>query len=655
MRYLTKSRFTLALQCPTKLNYSDDPSYANANVTNEFMLALADGGHQVGALAKCIFPEGMEIDALGHDAQVAQTNSALQRDEVVLFEAAIRVGRLFIRTDLLQKRGQRLDLYEVKAKGVDPADPKIRGAKNNFLAEMKPYLYDVAFQRYVLRKAFPDAEIHCHLMMPNKTVICREARLAQRLQITKVDGSIRIEVDPTLRDGAIARAVLHALPVDNDLDELEALPLIMGGWEFSFEGGIEELAHRLDDVPFPPKLGAFCKACQFHATPAELADGRLDGRLECLEKAAGVTPEAAQRGTVLDLYQSRKTDALLAAGKMLLTDLESEDVSFKEGPDEITLSHRQWLQSEEARGALDGAFLRAAAIRKRLSTLSFPLHFIDFETSRPALPFHPNLKPYEQLLFQFSHHRLEADGALRHATQYLAETLNTLPNFDTLRALKTTLSDDKGSVLHWWDHERTVLKEVRSQLQSASVDEVEDRNELIEFVDELVGTDATLGRLFDLGRLIHNTAFFPNTRGSSSIKKLLPAILAITPKLQSKYSAPIYGSQGGIPSLNFTDHTWVRMDDSGSLVDPYLLLDKRSDDPDLSDLEGLEEDGAFVADGGAAMVAYGLLQNGQLNLAASQKLRAQLLRYCELDTLAMVFAWDGVQELLMRDDAVNNA
>jgi len=655
MRYLTKTRFTLALQCPTKLSFSDDLSYANANVTNEFMLALADGGHQVGALAKCIFPEGIEIEALGHDAQVEQTNLALQRDEVVLFEAAIRVGRLFIRADLLQKRGRRLDLYEVKAKGVDPADPKIRGAKNNFLAEMKPYLYDVAFQRYVLRKAFPDAEIHCHLVMPNKTAICQEARLAQRLQITRVDGRIQIYIDPTLRDGALARAVLHALPVDKDLDELEAQPLIMGGWEFGFGAGIEELAHRLDDVPFPPKLGTFCKACQFHATPAELVDGKRDGRLECLAKAYGVTPEQAQRGTVLDLYQSRRTDALLAAGKMLLTDLEPEDVGFKEGADEITLSHRQWLQSEEARGTLDGAFLRAAAIQKRLSMLSFPLHFIDFETSRPALPFHHNLKPYEQLLFQFSHHRLEANGALRHATQHLAESLNTLPNFDTLRALKAAMNGDQGSVLHWWDHERTVLKEVRTQLQSASVAEVGDRDELIEFVDELVGTDTAPGRLFDLGRFIHSTVFLPNTRGSSSLKKLLPALLAIAPKLQSKYSAPIYGSQGGIPSLNFTDHAWVKTDDSGNLVDPYFLLDKRSDDPDLSDLEELENDGAFIADGGAAMVAYGLLQYGQLDLAATQKLRAQLQRYCELDTLAMVLAWDGVQELLTRDDVRDNA
>ena len=115
-RYLTKSRFSIALECPTKLAYLDDDAFANADAQNEFLRALADGGHQVGALAKTLFPDGIEVDANGHDAQVEQTQALLQRDDVTLFEAAIRVGRLFIRADLLRKSGNVIELYEVKAK-----------------------------------------------------------------------------------------------------------------------------------------------------------------------------------------------------------------------------------------------------------------------------------------------------------------------------------------------------------------------------------------------------------------------------------------------------------------------------------------------------------------------------------------------------------
>ena len=62
-----------------------------------------------------------------------------------------------------------------------------------------------------------------------------------------------------------------------------------------------------------------------------------------------------------------------------------------------------------------------------------------------------------------------------------------------------------------------------------------------------------------------------------------------------------------------------------------------------------------MADGGAAMVAYGLLQSALLDEATAQRVRAQLLRYCELDTLAMVFAWEALGELLESSAALTSA
>jgi hypothetical protein len=642
MRYLTKSRFALALECPTKLEYCDNADYANAMDSNEFMLALAEGGHQVGALAKCLFPSGVEIDAVGHDLQVEQTNAALVQDPVSLFEAAVRVGRLFIRADLLHRDGQRLDLYEVKAKGIDPDNLEILGAKGGFLAGMKPKLYDVAFQRHVLRRAFPDLEVRAHLVMPNKKATCAEAGLAQRLAIVKADGRVRIDTDASLRDGALARSILHVLPVDEYLDQLERLPLVLGGWEFGFEEGITELERRLGTEPFTPRLGAHCKGCEFHVTSKD--SGRRDGRMECLQQAKGVPPEAARFGTVLDLYRGA-TDRLLATGKVLLVDLETEDLKLAEGADEITQSHRQWLQAEEARQALTTPLARKKAVRAKLAALPYPLHFVDFETSRPALPFHKGKGPYEQLLFQFSHHRIDETGQCRHQTQHLAESLGNLPSFDTVRALRNALCNDQGAVLHWWDHERTVLKELRTQLERTGENEIPDRNVLLAFLDELIGTEAAPGRLFDLGRLIHKTVFFPGTRGSSSLKKVLPALLAGSPGLRSRYAEPVYGT-ATFPSLNFLDQAWVRYDAEGRVIDPYELLGERVDDPDLAGLESLEDDEAAVCDGGAAMVAYGVLQNAQLSDEAAERLRKQLLRYCELDTLAMVMAWEGINELI---------
>ena len=645
MRYLTKSRFSRALECPTKLTYLDNRAYANVNDANEFLKALADGGHQVGALAKCIFPGGIEVDAIGHDAQVDQTMQLLEQDEVVLFEAALRVGKLFIRVDLLRKSGNVIDLYEVKAKGFDPADPGFVGAKGGFSSGMKSYLYDVAFQRHVLRQAFPDRRVNSHLVMPDTSRTCKDAGLAQRLRITKASGRVRIEVDPSLLDGVTAREVLAVVPVDSLLDRLVAEPMQMGGHTFAFDEGIEMLAQQLDVEGWAPRLGGHCKSCEFRANAATGASGMRDGRLECLASRDSVRGHMAKEGkeTIFDLYNFRRIDALVAEGKLLMLDLEPEDVNLKPVDDEISASHRQWLQVEEGNHTLDGAFLCEQTLEEALASLVYPLHFIDFETSRPALPFHAGRRPYEQLLFQFSHHQLEADGHLAHRHQHLADADAGWPNIESIRALKQAVGADNGSVVHWWDHERTVLREVRAQIQVANPGGVDDRQELLEFIDGLVGTEGTPARLFDLGRLVHRTTFLPETRGSSSLKKVLPAMLAGLNDLRDRYARPDYGTSGWIPSLNFKDQTWIRYDNHGRVIDPYKLLGERTEDPDLHGLEQQQGDDSAIADGGAAMVAYGLLQNHLLGDTARDRLRLQLLRYCELDTLAMVMAWQGLQ------------
>ena len=64
-RYLTKSRFKLALDCPTKLFYTRKDEYENLSETDSFLQGLAQGGFQVEELARMYFPEGIAI--LGED------------------------------------------------------------------------------------------------------------------------------------------------------------------------------------------------------------------------------------------------------------------------------------------------------------------------------------------------------------------------------------------------------------------------------------------------------------------------------------------------------------------------------------------------------------------------------------------------------------
>ena len=121
--YLTKSRFNQAAECHTKLFYAARPNvYADQSRNDAFLEALKAGGFQVGELAKLMFPDGVEVTATSHEAQVARTNELLMQPNVTIFEAAFRHDNLFARVDVLVKRGQEVKLIEVKATSCDQDD-----------------------------------------------------------------------------------------------------------------------------------------------------------------------------------------------------------------------------------------------------------------------------------------------------------------------------------------------------------------------------------------------------------------------------------------------------------------------------------------------------------------------------------------------------
>src|SRR2546422_286109 len=102
MRYLTKSRFKLALECLTKLYYTRKDDYADGSIDEPFLEALAEGGFQVGELAKFLFsddPVGQDITikTLDYDQALNETNERLKNKSVTIAEAAFCYKSLFIR------------------------------------------------------------------------------------------------------------------------------------------------------------------------------------------------------------------------------------------------------------------------------------------------------------------------------------------------------------------------------------------------------------------------------------------------------------------------------------------------------------------------------------------------------------------------------
>ena len=157
--------------------------------------------------------------------------------------------------------------------------------------------------------------------------------------------------------------------------------------------------------------------------------------------------------------------------------------------------------------------------------------------------------------------------------------------------------------------------------------------------------------MVDLCELVKKYYYSPLMGGSNSIKRVLPSVLAESNFLKQKYSKNIYGAKGGIASLNFTDKAWFKENPDGTIADPYKSLDPIFSDIDPKEWEHIERifGDDEIKEGGAASTAYARMQFTRMSDQERRLIEKALLRYCELDTLAMVMIWEyWTQELLKK-------
>jgi hypothetical protein len=644
-RYLTKSRFKLAVECPTKLFYTGKGGeYHDQMAENDFLAMLAEGGYQVGELAKLRYPDGIEIKDRDHAAAEARTSEYLCRENVVLFEPAIRVGGFFIRIDILVKTGQKLELIEVKAKSYNSQQPEIEGARGGIKSGMLPYIQDAAFQTWVLQQAFPDARITTALMMPDKA---KSAPVGGINQMFKISDRSQVEVRAPagLDMKVLAEALLAKVCVDCYVEQVLNSPLDYPGGPATLGDAASTWAEAyLQNQRIAPMIGAHCGGCQFKAKPG---DELKNGFQECWTLVNGWTEQDFEQGIVLDLWNFRGKQKLIDQGVLKLKAITREDIGeFEDEPDETGLSRkqRQWLQVGGIPADYDhgGFYFDQVLVASEMSRWRFPYHLIDFETSAVALPFYEGMRPYEAVAFQFSHHVMEADGRVSHVGEFLCVEPGQFPNYDFARALKRELEGDEGTVFMWSHHENTILTSIIRQL-AEDPEPPEDAESLANFLARLIKDGDRA--MADLCTMAEKAFYHPDTKGSNSIKKVLPAILKVSDTLRDTYSRPVYGAPDGIPSLNFTQpggFAWLDSAVADQAGDPYTRLKQYAETLLPDELASSDDRASIIAEGGAAATAYARLQFEDMDSDARERIKSALLRYCELDTLAMVMvvqAW----------------
>ena len=648
-RYLTKSRFKLAVECPRKLAYVGKRDYLDKSQEDSFLAALAEGGYQVGELACLMHPGGERVDELDHQVALDRTAELLRRDSVIIFEAALAVGSLFVRVDILRKQGSDIELIEVKAKSYSASEDRdFRGAKGQLASEFLPYLQDIAFQRYVAERALPGFRVRAFLMLADKEQHASVDGLNQRFRARRVDGRLRVEVASGTDLAALGAPLLAKVAVDSQVDEILAGTLAVGpGVSRPFAEAVEAYAAAYrDDRPMEPAPTPACAGCQFKAATWPQPGEPRSGFHECWTEAFRWSPEDFRRGSVLDIWAYTGKAKLMAQGVLKLSEVNAEDLGFDgsaPGLDGMTRKHRQWYVCRPDWPGGGEYFFDREGFAGVAATWKFPLHFIDFETSAVAIPFVAGRRPYETIAFQFSHHVMSADGTVVHRTDWLRAEPGVDPNFDFVRALKAALSEDDGTVFRWATHENTVLNRIRTQLQEAARPPA-DRDDLIAFIESITerkGPDknkvAGPRNMVDLCALAERFFFHPSTKGSNSLKKVLPALMRSSAFLRDTYSVPVYGGAG--VSRNFDQRVAWWQERGGQVLDPYELLPPVFDDVPAEEVEALEEGlSEELREGGAAMAAYARLQFEDMSTAQRDAIKAALLRYCELDTLAMVMA-----------------
>jgi hypothetical protein len=144
-------------------------------------------------------------------------------------------------------------------------------------------------------------------------------------------------------------------------------------------------------------------------------------------------------------------------------------------------------------------------LRRSLSGLQTPLHFLDFETFSAAVPVYPNTRPYEAMQFQWSDHVLDGEGATEHH-EFLHEEASD-PREAFLDALLVATAG-AGTVFVYSAYENTQLTALSKAFPGHA------------------GRIAVLqARLFDLEKVVQAHIRHPACLGRTSIKVVLPALV----------------------------------------------------------------------------------------------------------------------------------
>jgi hypothetical protein len=153
-------------------------------------------------------------------------------------------------------------------------------------------------------------------------------------------------------------------------------------------------------------------------------------------------------------------------------------------------------------------YVKKEELKNFVSSLHYPLYFMDFETFMPAVPVFDGTKPYQHIPFQYSLHKLDKPGGKLEHFEFLGEPHND-PRHDFIKKILLDTLGKGDIIVYNATFERTVLHSLKNEF-----------SELGELIDERIS------RIKDLmAPFLHKMYYHPAMKGSNSIKNVLPALV----------------------------------------------------------------------------------------------------------------------------------
>jgi len=132
-------------------------------------------------------------------------------------------------------------------------------------------------------------------------------------------------------------------------------------------------------------------------------------------------------------------------------------ISIRDIPDGYKLSEKQLIQ--QACLANGEPFINKEAIREFLSSLHYPLYYLDFETINPVVPLFDGTRPYQHTPFQFSLHVVKDEFSQPEHFSFLASGTDD-PRPALLAELRKAIGNEGSILVYSKGFEEGILRDL---------------------------------------------------------------------------------------------------------------------------------------------------------------------------------------------------